>query len=170
MLKKYIKGKVYVFIDGANIFYAQRSLGWKISYQKLMKYFKKECGVKTKCFLYIATIPQNPKQKKFLDLLDIIGYIVRTKPIKVINLKNNQKMWKGNLDIELALEMYETIESYDTAVLVSGDSDFAAIIDRVKQKGKNILVISTKNHISKELIQRAKFIDFKKLKKELILD
>lgn len=169
ILKNLIKGKVYVFIDGANIFYAQRSLGWKVSYEELLKYFKKECGKNVKCFMYIATIPGNEKQKKFLDLLDILGYIVRTKPIKIIQLKNNQKIWKGNLDIELALEMFDTMESYDTAILISGDSDFAAVVDRLKQKEKRVIVMSTKNHISKELIERAKFLDFKKIKKEIIL-
>lgn len=63
MLKKLVKRKVYIFIDGANIFYAQKSLGWKISYEKLIKYFKKECGNDIKCFMYIATIPSNEKQK-----------------------------------------------------------------------------------------------------------
>lgn len=169
MLKKFIKGRTYVFIDAANIFYAQKSLKWRISYEKLMKYFKKDCGRKIKCFLYTATIPGNEKQKKFLDLLDILGYIVRTKPIKVIRLKNGQKIWKGNLDIELALEMYDTVDSYETAILVSGDSDFAPVIDKIKQKNKRVLVMSTKDHISKELIERAKFIDFKKLEKEIRL-
>ncbi len=165
MLKKFIKGEVYVFIDAANIFYAQRTLKWRISYEKLMKYFKKECGKNTKCFVYIATIPGNEKQKKFLDLLDILGYILRTKPIKIINLKNKEKLWKGNLDLELALDMIDTLNSYKTAILISGDSDFAAVVDRVKRAGKRVLVISTKNHISKELIERAKYIDFRKLKK-----
>ncbi len=58
MISKFIKGKVYVFIDGANTFYAQRTLGWRISYEKLMRYFKKECGSYKKeekmdyCYVY----------------------------------------------------------------------------------------------------------------------
>lgn len=45
MLKKFIKGKTYVFIDAANIFYAQKSLKWRISYEKLIAYLKKECMI-----------------------------------------------------------------------------------------------------------------------------
>ena len=169
MLKQFVKGKVYVFIDAANIFYAQRSLGWRISYEKLMDYLKKTCGKDTKCFVYIATIPGNEKQKRFLDLLDILGYIVRSKPIKIIRLPNGQQQWKGNLDIELGLEMLDTIDSYNTAILISGDSDFAPVIDRVKLKEKRVLVVSTWDHISRELIERAKYIDFAKLKKSIFL-
>lgn len=94
MLKKFIKGRVYVFIDAANIFYAQKSLKWHISYEKIIRYLKSECGQQTKFFVYIATIPQNEKQKKFLDLLDILGYIVRTKPIKIINIQKDKKFGK----------------------------------------------------------------------------
>lgn len=65
--------------------------------------------------------------------------------------------------------MYDTANNYETAILVSGDSDFAPLIDKMKQKGKKVLVMSTKNHISKELIERAKYIDLKKLKRKIKL-
>ncbi|MBU0569698.1 NYN domain-containing protein [Patescibacteria group bacterium] len=87
----------------------------------------------------MSAIPGNEKQKTFLDLLDILGFILRVKPIKIIHLKNGQKLWKGNLDIELSLEMIDTISSYKTAILVSGDSDFAPVVDRVKRKEKKSL-------------------------------
>ncbi len=58
MISKFVKDKVYIFIDGANLFYAQQTLGWRISYEKLMKYFKKECDL-GKCFVYIGYEPQN---------------------------------------------------------------------------------------------------------------
>ncbi|MBI3442906.1 MAG: NYN domain-containing protein [Candidatus Sungbacteria bacterium] len=48
MLHQFIKGRVYVFIDAENVFYAQRTLGWKISYEKLLQYFKRECGERAK--------------------------------------------------------------------------------------------------------------------------
>ncbi len=162
-LGDFVSGKTYIFIDAANIFYAQRSLGWRISYQRLIQYLKREVDF-GKAFVYIGTIPGNEKQKKFLDLLDILGYIVRTKPIKVIVDDTSHKHWKSNFDIELALEMIDTLGSYDSAILVSGNSDFAPVIDRVKQAGKRIVVISTRGHISIELLERAKYLDLKKLR------
>lgn len=41
-LRNFVTGKTYVFIDAANIFYAQRSLGWRVSYQRLMEHLKRE--------------------------------------------------------------------------------------------------------------------------------
>lgn len=110
MLNKYVKGKVYVFIDVENVFYAQRTLGWKISYEKLMKYLKKECE-EIKCFAYTGIDENNSKQKKFLDMLDII--------------------------------------------------------DLIKKAGKRAIIISTRGRIAKELLERAKFIDLRKLKNEI---
>ena len=75
--------------------------------------------------------------------------------------------WQTNLDIELAFEMVDTKEKYDTAVLMSGDSDFSMPIDRIKSAGKRIIVISTRGHISKELLERAKYVDLRKIKHEI---
>lgn len=156
-----------MFIDAANVFYAQRTLGWRISYEKLMKYFKKECGERTKCFIYLAYDESKQSERKFLDMLDISGYILRTKAIKKIKVKKNRYKQKGNLDIELAFEMVELADKYTTAILISGDSDFAVPIDRIKNKKKRILVMSTRGRVSRELLERAKFIDLRKLKKKV---
>lgn len=166
MINKFVKGKVYIFIDVENVFYAQRTLGWKISYEKLMKYFKRECGDEIKCFAYSGKDEHNKSQQKFLDMLEINGYIVRTKAVKKIRSPHGYK-WKNNLDIELAFEMVDTKDKYDTAVLVSGDSDFATPIDRIKKAGKRIIVMSTRGHISRELLERAKFLDLRKIKEEI---
>jgi len=67
----------------------------------------------------------------------------------------------------LAFEMVDTREKYDTAILMSGDSDFDVPIDKIKESGKRIIVMSTRGHISKELLERAKFIDLRKIKAEI---
>lgn len=167
MISQYIKGRVYVFIDAENVFYTQRTLGWKISYEKMMSYFKKECGDGVKCFVYTGRDESNTKQSKFLDMLDINGYIVRTKVVKKIKSRDGGYRWKNNLDIELAFEMVEAKEKYDSAVLMSGDSDFSLPIDRIKSAGKRVIVMSTRGHISKELLERAKYVDLRKINSEI---
>ena len=60
------------------------------------------------------------------------------------------------------------IDSFDTLVLFSGDSDFDYLLKNIQGKGKNTLVISTSHHVSRELIERShKYVDLKKIK-ELI--
>ena len=122
---------------------------------------------RSKCFIYVAYDESRQSEQKFLDMLDINDYILRTKAIKKIHISPNQDKRKGNLDIELAFEMVELADRYDTAILLSGDSDFSVPIDRIKKKGKWIIVMSARGRVARELLERAKYIDFRKLKKKI---
>ena len=168
MIKQFVKGKVYVFVDVANIFYSQRTLKWKISYEKLINYFKKECDL-GKCYVYTGVFNEDHGQEKFLNMLKKHGYILKTKPVKKILTRDSKIEWKADLDVELSFDMDDLSNEYDTAVLLSGDSDFAYILRRIKSKGKRVIVMSTRGHIALELIKEAKFIDLRKLKNEVSL-
>jgi len=168
MIGNFVKGRVYVFIDAANIFYSQRTLKWRISYERLKTYFEKECNL-CKIFVYTAHDESRLNQKKFLTMLEKNGFIVRTKPVKQIRLSAGVYQWKGDFDVELTMDMLDHLNQYDTAILLSGDSDFAPIVDRVKSHGKRIIVMSVKNHVSKELLERAKYVNLKRLRSEIEL-
>lgn len=168
MISEFVKGRVYVFIDAANIFYSQRTLKWRISYEKLKQYFEKECNL-GKIFIYTATDMKRPNQEKFIRMLESSGFVVRTKPVKQIRIADGVYQWKGNFDVELTMDMLDHLDQYDTAVLMSGDSDFAPVIDRAKSHHKRVIVMSVKGHIAKELLDRAKYINLKKLRSEIEL-
>ena len=168
MISQFVKGRVYVFIDAANIFYSQRTLKWRISYERLKKYFEKECNV-GKIFIYTAQDAKRLNQEKFLRMLKNNGFIIRTKPVKQIRIANGLYQWKADFDVELAMDMLDHLEQYDSAILLSGDSDFAPVIDRVKKHNKLVVVMSVKGHISKELLERAKYVNLKKLRSEIEL-
>ena len=93
-----------------------------------------------------------------------MDYRVITKPVKKIITRNGGFEYKANFDIEIAFDMLDNIDNYDTALLFSGDSDFAIVLDRIKAHKRRVLVFSTRGHISLELIKRAKYIDLRKLK------
>ena len=72
---------------------------------------------------------------------------------------------KANFDVEITVDTMEMINSFDTLVLFSGDSDFNYLLRKLRNENKNVIVISAKHHISKELIESSnKYIDLKKLK------
>lgn len=171
MIGEYVKGRVYVFVDAANIFYTQRTLRWRISYEKLKQYFQDECKEKLgKLFVYTATDSERIQQKKFLDMLEINGYIVRTKEVKRIRVAKGIYEWKGDFDVELTIDAMDNIKEFDTAILLSGDSDFAPIVKRMRENRKTIIVLSAKHHISRELIKLSdKYINLKKLRDRIEL-
>ena len=69
--------------------------------------------------------------------------------------------------MELAVDMVTSYEKYETAILFSGDGDFAYALDYIKKKGRRVIVVSTRGHVARELLMRAKYVDLRKLKREL---
>ncbi len=83
MISKFVKGKTAVFIDASNIYFSERTLGWRIDFKKLFSYFKNNVDLHRIAF-YGTLNPDNERERKFHDFLSIIGYIVRHKKIKFI--------------------------------------------------------------------------------------
>lgn len=168
MIKQFVFGRTYVFIDAANILYSQQTLHWKVDYEKLKKYFEAECHLKG-IYFYTGRVGDNEKQNSFIKRLEYLGYVVKAKEVKRIRLEDDTFEWKGNLDVELTIDVLGNINNFDTLILMSGDSDFAALLDTVKAQKKRVIVMSTKGHISKEFLDRAKYINLKKLKEQIAL-
>jgi|SRR3989344_2022867 len=163
MMKKFIKGKAAVFIDAANVLYSQKALGWRVDYIKLKRYFEMQCTLVHIAF-YTGKVGAHEKQQKFLNKLSEEDIVVVSKEVKFIKIDGGKLLPKGNLDVELALDAFSRESQFDTLILFSGDSDFAHLLDLLKRKGKQVIVVSTRNHISRELIERAKFIPLDKLR------
>ncbi|MEK7601285.1 MAG: NYN domain-containing protein [Patescibacteria group bacterium] len=163
MIGNFAKGKTAVFIDAANVFYAEQTLGWRIDYQRLAEYLRRELSL-AGLYYYTGIIEKNEKQRAFLKKLESFGYAVTAKEVKFIKQSGGRFTSKGSLDVELALDAYIQLNQYKTCVLFSGDSDFAYLLDVLKQKNKHVVVVSTRGHISKELIVRAKYVALPKLR------
>jgi uncharacterized LabA/DUF88 family protein len=166
MIGQFTKGRLYVFVDAANILYSQHTLGWRVDYEKLKAYFETECDLRD-IYFYTGRIGADSKQQSFLNKLQSFGYVVKAKEVKRIWVTENAFEWKGNLDVELTIDVLKNIANFDTLVLMSGDSDFAALLDNVKEAGKRVIVMSTKGHVAKELLERAKYLNLKKLRGEI---
>ena len=64
----------------------------------------------------------------------------------------------------MAIDMLLTKDNYDTAILCSGDSDFERLIYVLRNFGKEVICVSTKESSSIELVNAAdKYIDLKEL-------
>lgn len=164
-LKRLTKGKVAVFIDAANLELSAKDRGWKVDYRKLYKWLKVTDKLKYIGFFTVRF--DNKSHDAFLTILKKTGYKLVTKPLKVI--KNKSKAGhtrKANFDVEIAVEAMKQITFFDTMILFSGDSDFDYLLKELKKQGKRVIVVSTKYHISRELIKRAdRYIDLRKIKK-----
>jgi uncharacterized LabA/DUF88 family protein len=167
MIQNFVKGRTAVFIDASNVYFSMKSLKWKMDFKKLFDFFKKNTNL-VHIFFYSSLNPENKQENRFHDFLDIIGYKVKSKKIKFIkDDKSGNGFHKANLDVDLTIDALHYRDSYNSFVLLSGDSDFEPLLKYLRIYSKKCIILSTKKHIAIELIRQAKFIDLKKLRSEL---
>lgn len=163
--------KISVFLDGANFFFMQKDLNWFADPKKILQYLERD-GVIVDAFYYIGKdVPPDAKQDAFLKALPTMGYSLVTKQIKsIFDSKTGKVKKKANLDIEIVMDIFNTIEHYDRAVLISGDGDFERVLRLLKAKGKQFMVIATDNFIARELREVAgrHYINLADIKSDVI--
>ncbi len=147
----------------------KNDLKWWIDAQKLLDYIR-EKGKIIDAFYYVGKgIPPEGRQEKYLKVLVHIGYSLVTKDLKTIFMDDGKTTQKANLDVEIVLDMFNTIEHYDLAVLISGDGDFERPLQLLRARGKRFLVMSTPKFIAKELrdIAGMHFVNFEDIRKDV---
>ncbi|MGP1382337.1 MAG: LabA-like NYN domain-containing protein [Thainema sp.] len=157
------RGRVAIFIDGSNLFYAALQLGIEIDYTKLL--CRLTAGSRLlRSFFYTGVDRTNEKQQGFLLWMRRNGYRVIAKDL--VQLPDGSK--KANLDVEIAVDMMALVGSYDTAVLVSGDGDLAYAVDAVSYRGVRVEVVSLRSMTSDSLINVSdRYIDLDGIKEDI---
>ena len=136
--------RVAVFIDGANLYAATRSLEFDIDYRKMLAEMK-SWGRLLRVFYYTAIVEDDEYSsiRPLLDWLDYNGFTVVTKNAKSYTDDTGRRKIKGNMDIELAVDALETAPHIDRAVIFSGDGDFTRVVEAMQRKGVRVSVVST---------------------------
>lgn len=140
----YKEERIALFIDGANLYAAARSLGFDIDYKRLRDGFANEARL-VRAFYYTALVEDQEYSpiRPLVDWLDYNGYTMVTKPTKEFTDASGRRKIKGNMDIELAIDVMEMAEHVDHILLFSGDGDFRRLVDAVQRKGVRVSVVST---------------------------
>jgi uncharacterized LabA/DUF88 family protein len=158
------RGRIAIFIDGSNLFYAALQLGIEIDYTKLLLRLTGNSRL-LRAFFYTGVDRTNEKQQGFLLWMRRNGYRVISK--ELVQLPDGSK--KANLDVEIAVDMMALAGSYDTAVLVSGDGDLAYAVDAASYRGVRIEVVSLRSMTSDHLINVAdQYIDLEAIKEDIM--
>jgi uncharacterized LabA/DUF88 family protein len=140
----YPEERIALFIDGANLYAAARALAFDIDYKRLLQLFGSK-GRLIRAFYYTALIEDQEYSplRPLVDWLDYNGYTMVTKPTKEFTDAMGRRKLKGNMDIELAIDVMEMAQSLDHIVLFSGDGDFRRLVEAVQRKGVRVTVVST---------------------------
>ena len=140
----YPEERIALFIDGSNLYAAARALAFDIDYKRLLDYFSNE-GRLIRAFYYTALMEEQEYSpiRPLVDWLDYNGYTMVTKPTKEFTDSMGRRKIKGNMDIELAIDVMEMAERLDHIVIFSGDGDFRRLVEAVQRKGVRVSVVST---------------------------
>jgi len=140
----YPQEKLALFIDGANLYSTARALGFDIDYKKLLTEFSKK-GILVRAYYYTALLEEREFSplRPLVDWLDYNGYTLVTKNAREFTDAMGRRKVKGNMDIEISVDMMEMAPSVDHIVLFSGDGDFRRLVEAVQRRGRRVSVVST---------------------------
>ena len=133
-----------LMIDGANLYQAARALGFDIDYRLLLDTFSRAGRLVRACY-YTALLDDQEYSpiRPLVDWLDYNGYTVVTKPLKEFTDASGRRKFKGNMDMELAIDAMEMAQYLDHLVLFSGDGDFRRLTEALQRRGLRVTVVST---------------------------
>ena len=136
--------RIALFIDGANFYAAARALGFDIDYKRLLELYRGK-GLLVRALYYTALVEDQEYSpiRPLVDWLDYNGFTMVTKPTKEFTDSLGRRKIKGDMDIELAIDMIEMAPHLDHVILFSGDGDFRRLIEVVQRKGVRVSVVST---------------------------
>ena len=143
-MRLYPTDRLALFIDGANLYSATKALNADIDFKKMVDAFR-EKAVLVRAYYYTA-VTEGEEFSPIRPLIDFLGYngfSMVTKPVKRFTDAQGHTRTKGNMDIEIAVDMLELAPRIDHAILFSGDGDFRRLVQAMQSKGVRVTVVST---------------------------
>ena len=170
--------RISVYLDGANFYYGLKSIkkfytDYKFDFEKYTESITKK-GNLIKIYYYNASLKQQINKEVFKKQQKLFARLREIPKCEVILCKRQKRVdddgkerfnIKGD-DIHLAIDMLKDAyeNKYDKAILISGDGDFAPLVECVKKKGKKVDNYHFKDCISFDLLREcnASFVIDKK--------
>lgn len=145
---KYTKHqRVAILIDVQNLFYGAKNYYNKmVSYERLIEVASRKRQV-SRILSYIVE-KDGSNQDNFKRMLRRLGSDIRTKPL--IERKDGSS--KGNWDVAIAVDALQIAPQVDVITLVTGDNDFAYLVEALKYMGKRVEMISIPESAGNDLI------------------
>lgn len=150
------KNRVVVYIDGFNLYFGMMDAGFNhckwLNVEKLIRSYLSANQILVEIKYFTSRITNNPQKQKrqttYLEAIEttevkIIYGLYKAKSIECENCGHNwtisnEKMTDVNIATHLIIDAYQ--DKYDTAILVSGDSDLVPPIKAVHQNFNNKVV------------------------------
>jgi uncharacterized LabA/DUF88 family protein len=153
-ITKSLAQRIGVFVDVQNMFYSAKLLHQsKLDYGKLLR----EIVGDRQLVRAIAYIVQKPdvNQVGFHEALTRLGYELRVKELRIRQDGDGKGSAKGDWNIGLTINALSMVNKLDAIAIVSGDGDFAPLVEALKLHGCRVEVYSFERSTASELIKVA---------------
>jgi len=156
---KHKNQRVGIFIDTQNLYHTAKNIyGAKVNFDQVVK-----DGLSGRSLIravaYVITT-ETGEEKSFFDALEKMGIETKTKNLQVFS--GGAK--KGDWDVGMAVDAIKLAPKLDAIILVTGDGDFAPLVEYLKvNEGCQVEIMSFGRSSSSKLIETADdFIDLDK--------
>lgn len=160
------KSKVIAFIDAANIIYgAKRESGFKVDLKKLVKYLKTRFQA-SKIYFYGGVNTRKINFDEYKKMLEGFGLIPRLKKTKLYYQKPKYKSFICRFCKRRNTVKQRARIRTKANCFLSGDGDFAPLMEMVKILKKELYVIASSKKTAKSIkkIAAERFVEIRNLK------
>ena len=140
----YTDERLALFIDGASLYSSARALNLEVDFRKLLREFRDRGRLLRAS--YYTTIVESDEYSPVRPLVDWLaynGFNVVTKPAPEFTDREGRRRVRGNMNVELAVDVTETASLVDHIVLFAGDGDFRRAVEAAKRRGARVTVVSS---------------------------
>lgn len=121
--------RIALFVDVQNIYYTCREAYQRqFNYRKLWQHLNAQGNIVSA--IAYAIHRGDDGQLKFQDALRHIGFELKLKPF----IQRSDGSAKGDWDVGITIDVLDTAPNVDTVILLSGDGDFAILLEKITQK------------------------------------
>ena len=141
--------KLGVFVDVPNVLYGAEGLEDKLNMGKLLDHLAVGRDlVRATAYSPVSDNPSEPvERQRFVAPFVPHAYRIVTKPLK----RFQDGSIKGNFDVEMAVDMVTMAERLDVIAVVSGDADFARLVEVIQGRGVRVEVVAFAGSTSVEM-------------------
>lgn len=165
-LAQHIEQRVAVFVDVSNMYYSAKNLyKSKVDFKKLLANSVENRKL-IRAFAYVIKADIEA-ERGFFGALSKQGYEVRSKDLQIFF--GGAK--KGDWDVGMAIDAVILSEKIDVVIIVSGDGDFAPLVDYLKNaKGCRVEIVAFGRTASNQLVEKADaFLDIDKTPRSFLI-
>lgn len=164
---KHKEQRVGIFVDVQNMYHSAKKLfNGRVNFGEVLK----EATADRKLIRAIAYVVQSKttEEENFFEALAKQGFEVKIKDLQIFLGGAKKADW----DVGMAVDAIKLADKLDCIVLVTGDGDFAPLVDYLKEnKGCLVEVIAFKETSSAKLLDVADdFVDLSKNKKRYLIN